>query len=165
MTVDDYRRALNIYGVDLGEVKGKIVRHKPVHVRTDIIISVPNGILTNHSSVTLRMDIFFVDQLICMGIISRKLLFTTVAQTEDRAYRTIMEVIIKIIRLYKIIGFVVEFLLTDDEFSGSAVALLKEGVLLNGTAENEHVPEIERLIRTVTGLLMQLQNNLLSWTS
>ena len=60
-----------------------------------------------------------------------------------------MEVIIKIIRLYKIRGFVQEFLLTDDEFSVLAVALLKEGVLLNRTAANEHVPEIERLIRMI----------------
>ena len=74
------------------------------------------------------------------------ILFATVAQTEDRTYKILLEVLAKIIRLYKVRGFLVEFLLTDDEFLGLALALLKEGVLLNGTAANEHVPKIERLI-------------------
>ena len=65
-----------------------------------------------------------------MGTISRKVLFTTVAQTEDHTYNTVLEVIIKIIRLYKIRRFVVEFLLTDDKFSELAVVLLKEGVYI-----------------------------------
>ena len=149
MTVNNYIRDLDIYGVDLGAVKGKTVRHNPGHVRPEIIIPMPNGVLTNHGSDTLCMDIFFVDQLIFMGTISRKVLFTTVAQTEDHTYKTVLEVIIKTIRLYKIRRFVVEFLLTDDKFSELAVVLLKEGILLNGTAANEYVPEIERLIRTI----------------
>ena len=74
------------------------------------------------------------------------ILFATVAQTEDRTYKILLEVLANIIRLYKVRGFLVEFLLTDDEFLGLALALLKEGVLLNGTAANEHVPKIERLI-------------------
>ena len=143
MTVDDHRRALEIYVVDLGAVKWKTVRHKLSDVRTDIIIPVPDGILTNHGSLTLCTDIFVVDQLIFLGTISRKLLFATVAQTEDRT------VSVKVIRLYKVRRFLVEFLLTDDEFSGIAVVLLKEGFLLNGTTANEHVLEIEHLIRTI----------------
>lgn len=51
--------------------------------------------------------------------------------------------------MYKARGFAVDFLLTDDEFSGLAVALLKEGILLDETTTNDHIPEIERLIRTI----------------
>ena len=51
VTVYDYRRALDINGVDLGVVKGKMVRHKLGHVRTDIIMPVPDGILTNHGCI------------------------------------------------------------------------------------------------------------------
>ena len=146
MTADDHRRDLDIYVVDLGAVKYKTVRHKLSHVRTDIIIPVPDGILTNHGSLTLCNDIFVVDQLIFLGTISRKLLFATVAQTEDHTNKIILEVTVKVIRLYKVRRFLVEFLLTDDEFSGIAVVLLKEGFLLNGTTANEHVLEIENLI-------------------
>ena len=66
-------------------------------------------------------------------------MFATMTQTEDRTYKTILEVIAKIIRLYKVRGFLVEFLLTDDEFLGLALALLKEGVLRNETASNDIV--------------------------
>ena len=149
VTVDNHRRDLDMYGVDLGAVKGKTVRHKISHVRTDIIISMPDGIFTNHGSLTLCTNIFVVDQLIFLSTISRKLLFATVAQTEDHSYKIILEVTVKVIRLYKVRRFLVEFLLTDDEFSGLALVLLKEEVLLNGTTANEHVLEIEHLIRTI----------------
>ena len=58
VTVADYMRTLDMYGVYLGVVRKK-GRHKPGHVRTDIIISVPDGILTIYCSVTLCMDNFF----------------------------------------------------------------------------------------------------------
>ena len=66
-------------------------------------------------------------------------MFATMTQTEDRTYKTILEVIAKIIRLYKVRGFLVECLLTDDEFLGLALSLLKEGVLRNETASNDIV--------------------------
>ena len=58
VTVAVYMRTLDVYVVDLEAVKKK-GRHKPGHVRTDIIIPVPDWILTIYCSVTLCMDNFF----------------------------------------------------------------------------------------------------------
>ena len=45
LTVDDHRRVVVIYGLDLGAVKGKTVRFKPGYVRTNVIVLVPAVIL------------------------------------------------------------------------------------------------------------------------
>ena len=45
LTVNDHRRAVVIYGLDLGSVKGKTVRFKPGYVRTNVIVPVPAVIL------------------------------------------------------------------------------------------------------------------------
>ena len=53
-----------------------------------------------------------------------------------------------------------DFLLTDDEFSGLAVALLKEGVILNETTTNDHILEIECLNRTTKEIHRRRVNTL-----
>ena len=60
-----------------------------------------------------------------------------------------LPVLIKVIILYRYRGFKVEFILTDDEFSGMTVDLLEKGLLLNGSSANEHVPEIDLMIPTI----------------
>ena len=60
-----------------------------------------------------------------------------------------LPVLIKVIILYRYRGFKVEFILTDDEFSGMTVDLLEKGVLLNGSSANEQVPEIDHMIPTI----------------
>ena len=68
---------------------------------------------------------------------------------DSRKCKVVLPVLIKVIMLYRYRGFKVEFILTDDKFSGMSVNLLEKGVLLNGSLANEHVPEIERMIRTM----------------
>jgi hypothetical protein len=36
ITVQDYRNALTLYGVDLGVLKGKTTRKKPDHIQVEI---------------------------------------------------------------------------------------------------------------------------------
>lgn len=55
-----YKRALEIYKLDLGSVRGKIVRVKPDHVRIDIALSVPDEMLELHNSVTMGVDLLML---------------------------------------------------------------------------------------------------------
>ena len=149
VTPSDYRRAVDIYGVDLESVRGKTARVRPGHVRMDVITPLPDSILDLYVSVTLCADIFYVNGDMCLGTVSRRITFVTATYMDSRKYKVLLPVLIKVIILYRYRGFKVEFILTDDEFSGMSVNLLEKGVLLNGSSANEHVPEIERMIRTI----------------
>jgi hypothetical protein len=52
--------------------------------------------------------------------------------------------------LYKRRGFFIDLCLCDNEFEGVTASLQDHGVKLNIYAPNEHVPEMERKIRTIT---------------
>ena len=102
-----------------------------------------------HISVTFNADIFYVDSDMHLGTVFRKIIFMTASYVDSRKYNVLLSVLIKVIMLYRYQGFKVEFILTDDEFSEMLVKLLEKEVLLNGSSANEHVPEIECMIRTI----------------
>ena len=102
------------------------MRMRPGHVRTDVITPLPDSILDLHVSVTLCLDIFYVDGDMYLGTVSRKITFVTATYVESRKYKVLLPVLIKVIILYRYRGFKVEFILTDDEFSGMSVNLLKK---------------------------------------
>ena len=149
VTPSDYRKAVDIYGVDMGSVRGKTVRVRPGHVRTDVITPLPVSISDLHVSVTLCADIFYVDGDMYLGTLSRKITFVTAIYVNSRKYKALLPVLVKVIMLYRYRGFKVEFISTDDDFSGMSVNLLEKGVLLNGLSANEHVSEIVRMIRKI----------------
>jgi hypothetical protein len=60
----------------------------------------------------------------------------------DRRMETVMTSIVQVQNIYRQRGFTIKHLLLDGEFA-------KRGIQLNSVANNEHVPEIERYIRTL----------------
>ena len=86
MTVDNHIRPVAIYKPDLGTVKGKTVRFKSNHVRTDVIVPVPAVILELHGLITLCVDIFFIDNHIFVGNISRKVKFIMGEGKKEKKY-------------------------------------------------------------------------------
>ena len=92
---------------------------------------------------------YFCGSAYILGYNIQKFVICYLAPIEDQTYKTILEVVIKIITMYKVRRFVVKFILLDNGCYGLSVSLLKQRLLLNGTAANKHVPEIERLIRTI----------------
>ena len=149
VTTSDYKRAVDIYGVNLGSVRGKMVRVRSGHVTTDVITPLPDSIFDLHVSVTLFTEIFYIDDDMYLGTVYRKTIFVTASYVNSRKYNVLLPVLIKVITLYRYRGFKVEFILTDDNFLGISVKLFEKGVLLNGSSANEHVPEIERMVRTI----------------
>ena len=149
MTVCGHRRVVVFYEPDLGSIKGKPVRFKTGHVKIDVIVLLPDVILELYGSITLFVDILFVDNLIFVGIVSRKVNFITATQIESRKHIEIFPIIMKIIMLCRARGFKTKFLLIDGEFAAMKLKSLEQGVLLNGTAANANVPENKLLFRTV----------------
>jgi hypothetical protein len=147
VTVDDAKRALLIYGVDLAALKGKRTKGSSQHIPTFNPVQVPGFILQHHSDVTLCMDNFYVQGHPFFHTISRKVQFRTVAPVLNRNKATLLREIKPVMAMYKSRGFNISDLHADMEFE-----CIRNDVLpsrLNVTAANDHVGKVERSIRTM----------------
>ena len=106
---------------------------------------VPPEIIKAHCSIILTMDIMFINKVAFLVTISRNLKFGTVKALPNRQIPTITQPLRPVITLYKHRGFKVSAILADNEFE----AIRPDFPMLNCAAGNEHVPEVERFIRTI----------------
>jgi hypothetical protein len=77
ITKADILAAEDIFGPDLGTLKGKSTRAKPHKVRP-ILVSIPQQILQRYRSVTICVDLMFVNKVAFLVTISRNIHFGTV---------------------------------------------------------------------------------------
>jgi hypothetical protein len=148
VTLRDVEHAERIFGKELGSIQGKTVRTLPDVVVTDYI-KVPPDILELHCNVTISMDIMNIDRIQFLITTSRDIQFTTVDRLESKDKQSIMSSVQRLVNLYKKRGFIVQTCLADNEFESLRSPLLNIGVRLNTCAPGEHIPEVERKIRTV----------------
>jgi len=137
----DFKRALDIWGADLGVLKGKTVRSTPTHVED--VYPLPDGHI---DPVTLCMDLFFIDGLVFLLSISRKLNLLVVRYLPDRKIATLTKAIDETLSIYSKIHYPVRTILCDGEGSVAALKTYIEskGYALDLAAKGEHIPEIER---------------------
>ena len=94
---------------------------------------------------TLCIDIMFVNKVPFFVTKSREIQFTIVESLPNGQVGTVKDVLKTVIHLYKSRGFIVDSILADHEFE-----LLRPWFpILNTTAANEHVADIERHIGTI----------------
>ncbi|KAG7374846.1 reverse transcriptase RNA-dependent DNA polymerase [Nitzschia inconspicua] len=136
--------ASDVFGPNLGSLKGKTVHRPSPHVQTNFD-PVPPEILERHRVVTLATDILFVNKIPFLLTVSRHLRFVTVCDLPNRQLPTVERELLKVVRLYEHRGFNVTSLLCDPEFED----LRHTFPYLNPCSADEHVPEVERMIRTI----------------
>lgn len=98
-------------------------------------------ILARHQQVTLAMEIMFVNKIPFFVNIN----FVTVIGLPNRQVATISSELKKIVRLYRHCGFNVTTIVCNPEFE----PLRPDFLYFNTCAAGEHIPEIERMIRTM----------------
>ena len=149
VTVEDIKNAEIIFGKDLGAIMGKTTRDKPAPVVSDMIL-LPSDILKAHKEVTLSADIFFVNGVAFFTTISQHIKFVTADRLLDQKGPTILKALLRILAVYLKRGFVVVMCHMDNQFQCLEELMVGRGyrVVLNICAPDEHVPEIERSIRT-----------------
>jgi Reverse transcriptase (RNA-dependent DNA polymerase) len=150
VTKRDIMASEDIFGPELGLLKGKTVRRSPLKVDTNITyIPLPPSVHERYQEVTLSADIMYVNKVPFFVTVSRKIKFGTIEaldkQTESRLFKAIQNVI----RVYHHGGFRVRHVLMDGQFECLRGALLGMQVLLNTTSRDEHVGDIERYIWTI----------------
>jgi hypothetical protein len=140
--------AENIFGSDLGSLKGKTVRKpsEPVQIPMN---DLPMDIMQQYQNVTLCGDIMFVNKIPFFITISRHIHFGTVEMIANQRMDTIQKSITAVVNVYKQRDFNITHILLDGEFEPLRGNLAAMGIQMNLATHDEHVPEAERFIRTL----------------
>ena len=143
VTERDVAIAADIFGPNLGSLKGKTVHRPNEHVQPGVA-PVPHDVLSRHRDIVLAIDIMFVNKIAFLVTVSRNLKF--VEDLPNRQVSTIRDNKLRsVLRLYRHRGFRVTTLLADQEFE----ALQEYFPFINTCGADEHVPDVERMIRTI----------------
>ena len=111
------------------------------------MIPLPQTTRDFHSKVTLCVDFFYVNGIPLLHTISRSFKFRRVEETSNRNQRTILEGIMKAVKLYKVRGLTVINIHADNEFECCMDEL--SPIVLDIAGACMHVGEVERPIQTV----------------
>src|SRR5210317_1873698 len=115
ITIEDINIAEKIFGKDIYALKGKTTKQKPISVVTDYI-SIPTEQLNVHKDVTITADVLFVQKILFLISMSRKIKFTTMEVLDNRKVSTMEKCFESIINFYKHRTFNITTLLMDMEF-------------------------------------------------
>ena len=147
--------ARTLLGPNLGSLKGKTVRRPSPHVPMGIA-GVPTSIMKHHQQVTIAIDIMFINAIPFFITISRNLHFGTIEVLPNQQEATIKNKLWAVIHLYEQRGLQVTSIMADPEFEPLQAVFPS----LNTCGADEHVPEIERFIRTVKDRVRSVYHSL-----
>ena len=145
VTNSDIVNAHTIFGPDLANLRGKMVRRKPKHVNTELI-EIPQSLVDRQKNVTLVADVMFVNGVAFLVSSSRNIMLTTIEHAPDRKAPKLGYLLHRIMCTYARAGFNVHTILMDNEFKKIRDYV---NATLNTPAASEHIGEIERRIRVI----------------
>ena len=149
MTVQDIDVDHNIWGKSVRYFKGNTTRKKPIPV-AGCLVRVSEDLVTLYKDIYLTADWFFVNCIPFFLALSREILFTVINRLANRKVETVLKSFKEIYRYYIKRGFHITTLYADGEFLPLKAMVYKHmtgGPRINLKSANEHVPDIERLIR------------------
>jgi hypothetical protein len=138
-----------IFGRDVNSLKGKITKRQLKAITGAVATNLPQTIMENYREITLCIGIMFVNQIPFFMSISKHIRFLTCERLDNRKAPSFIQALKRIYGIYRKRGFVITNILGDGEFKctrGAVATGLRSE--LNICGEDEHVPDIERAIRT-----------------
>jgi hypothetical protein len=147
LTIDDLDNSRVIYGPSVPRLKGTSVRHKSIRAEPNFV-RIPREIIDMNRYVTLVADVMFVCGLPFLISLSRRIRFVTVEFIPKRTAGELSNGLKNILKLYNRAGFIIQCACMDNEFEPLKKKLLGK-LVVNTTAADEHVGEIERKIQHV----------------
>ncbi len=155
VTIQDYKNALEMFGTNLGALKGKTTRSKPDHIPVSISDK------PQPKNIVLSIDILFFTGLSFLIMVSRNIRFITAMLLPNRKKLTIFKAIRQVFRIYQGRGHKVgelEFMdkdipihtiLADNDFRALQEDIEELGVDVHVVSKEEHVPEVEHQNRVI----------------
>ena len=116
--------------------------------------------MNHYRKVVLHVDVMKVNKMPFLVTISRAIKFGTVAYLKNAKIGTIMDNIKQVRNVYMKRGFVLEFIEVDGQFEPLRGELAPMGITLNKCSREEHVPVVERRIRTLKERCRSIVNTL-----
>jgi hypothetical protein len=163
VTPGDVITTNNIFGPDIGSLKGlkgKTVR-KTQKAIIESITPIPRGIHEKYKMVTLFIDIImYINNIPFLTLISRQLRFGTVQWLKDLKKDTNITEIKRLANIYKERDFTVSLVLANGQLQNIRNDVMGLGISMNITGRDEHVPEVERYIRTLKERIRSVYNTL-----
>jgi len=104
--------------------------------------------MKKHGEVILAIDIIFINKIPFVMTTSHNIHFCTAELVKDMKNNTLITSIEQVIQAYQTCSFKIQAKLADGQFKHIQQIIKQKGIMLNICAANEHVPEIERYIRT-----------------
>jgi hypothetical protein len=147
MTRRDIAMAEDIFGPGLGSLKGKTVRSAAAALSVRLV-DIPAHIITHYRHLTLGGDVMFLNKIPFFMSISRHICFGTDEMLHNQKSATILAAIKQIKSIYMKRGFKLDHMLMDGQFEPLWAELADLSITLNTVSNDEHVPDIERNIRT-----------------
>ena len=148
VTRADIVAAEKIFGPDVGILKGKTVRKGTEHVEI-AEVTIPSEIMSEYRDVVVGADVMYINKIPFFVTMSRNIKFSTAELMLDQKQETLVDHVKRIQRVYHKRGFRVSTFLMDGQFDVIRGDLAEMNITLNVVARGEHVPEIERHIRTI----------------
>jgi len=150
----DIDRAIKIYGVPEPLLRGKKVAPAQSSAR-GIQVDLPPTITNELKRIQLFVDIFYVNGLAFLHTkaknqgVHRHLNYITINHLKNKKSQTIIMFLKKVLRLLRARDFKVTVIHGDNEFNVESIKDACVPSSFHICAKNEHIPVIERSIRTV----------------
>jgi len=109
----------------------------------------PREILEKHGDVTQAIDVMFINRIPFIITMLHNIHFGTAKLLKDMKNTMLITSIEQVMQAYIAWGFKIKAILGDGQFQHIQQDIQQKVVILNICSANEHVPEIERYIRTL----------------
>ena len=149
ITLEDVKIMKNIFGPDIGVLKGKSVRRKPIKSIKDEI-SVPRELTQRQKYITVALDGITVNSMKFLTTVSLHLYYRTAHYMKNTKMITYEEAIKELMQIYHQGGFRVTEMRLDNEFKPLTKSIgEKFNINMQHCNAQDHVPEAERNNRTI----------------
>mmetsp|Transcript_14843 Transcript_14843/g.21238 ORF Transcript_14843/g.21238 Transcript_14843/m.21238 type:complete len:412 (+) Transcript_14843:616-1851(+) len=148
ISVDGIVRAEAIFGKAKPLCKGKMTNIPSTTFKIQKI-PLPPSIAKHQQRLSLHIDIFFVNKIPFFHTKSGKIYFITTQVLQSRSSLQIIKVIPMVKDIYENRGFNITDIFGDNEFNITKLKTILSPVNLHLCGRDEHVPIIERSIRTI----------------
>ena len=146
VTTEDVVNADRVYGPDVALLKGKTARSAPLPAVGNSL-ELPPELRNMDKTIDLAGDIFFVMNKPFLITKARRVMFITAESLPNRTKGSIKASLLRVLQFYSSRGFRVRSIFMDGEFAPLQGQL--GATTVDVAASNEHVGDIENLIRHV----------------